>query len=103
MESSIIRRLETVKEEIFAAAASDGSSAAFTEKWTTLQQDINHASQTGRLSRETHALIFQTASMVCTLAEFFVKLERGHKALSSKLTSDLNEIFGQVRSISWVV
>ena len=60
MEFSIIRQLETVEEEILAAVASDGSSAfaVFAEKWTTLLQDINQASQAGHLSRETQALVF---------------------------------------------
>ena len=95
MEFSIIRQLETVEEEILAA---DGSSAlaAFTEKWTTLLQDINQASQAGHLSRETQALVFQTASMVNTLAESFLEFEQTHIALSVQFKDDMQEIYARV-------
>ena len=102
MEFSIIRRLETVEDEMLAAVASDGSSAlaVFTEKWSTLLQDINHASQAGHLSRETQALAFQTASMVNTLAESFVEFEQTHITLSKQFKDDMQEIYAQVCFIS---
>lgn len=99
MEFSIIRRLETVEDEILAAVASDGSSAlvVFTEKWTTLLRDISQASQAGHLSCETQALVFQTASMVNTLAESFVEFEQTHIALSVQFRGDrMQEIYAQV-------
>ena len=105
MEFSISRRLETVEEEMRAAVASDGSSAlaVFTEKWTTLLRDINQASQTGHLSRETQALVFQTASMVNTLAGSFVEFEQTHVALSVQFKDDMQEIYARVCSISRLV
>ena len=99
MELSIIRRLETVEKEILTAVASDGSSAlaVFTEKWTTLLGDISQASQAGHLSCKTQALVFQTASMVNTLAESFVKFEQTHIALSVQFRDDcMQEIYAQV-------
>ena len=102
MEYSIIRQLETVEEEMLAA---DGSSAlaVFTERWTTLLQDINQASQAGHLSRETQALVFQTASMVNTLAESFLEFERTHIALSVQFKDDMQEIYARVCFISRLV
>ena len=96
MESSIIFRLQIAEEEIFEAVASDGSSAIFIEKWTALEQDINHALQAGCLSRETQSLVFQTASMISTIAESFLRLQKGYSSLSAQLTADLDEIFTQV-------
>ena len=85
--------------------AADGSSglAVFTEKWTTLLQDINQASQAGHLSRETQALVFQTASMVNTLAESFLEFERTHIALSVQFKDDMQEIYARVCFISRLV
>ena len=106
MEFSIIRRLETVEEEILAAVASDGSSAlaVFTEKWTTLLQDINQASQAGHLSRETQVLGFQIASMVNTLAKSFAEFEQTHIApLSVQFKDDMQEIYARVCFISRLV
>ena len=102
MEFSIIRQLKTVEEEMLAAVASNGSSAlaVFTEKWTTLQQDINQA---GHLSRETQALVFQTASIVNTLAESFVEIERTCIALSVQFKDDMQEIYARVCFISRLV
>ena len=96
MESSIIHRLEIVEEEIFAVVASDESSVAFAERWTTLQQDIDQALQAGHLSCETQALAFRIASNVKALAESFLESEQERIALSAKLTADLNVIFAQV-------
>lgn len=101
MESSLIRRLETVEDEMFAAVAS--TSTAFAEKWTTLQQDINHALQAGLLSCETQSLAFQTASMIRTIAESFLKVEQEHIALSVKLQDDVQDIYAQVCTITWLV
>ena len=99
MESSIIRRLETVEEEIFSAVASDGSSAlaTFTEKWTALQQDVNQALQAGHLSRKTQVLVFQTASIVSTLAESFKELQKGYSSLSVQFKDAMENIYSQVR------
>ena len=90
---------------MLAAVASNGSSAlaVFTEKWTTLQQDINQASQAGHLSRETQALVFQTASIVNTLAESFVEIERTCIALSVQFKDDMQEIYARVCFISRLV
>lgn len=106
MEFSIIRRLETVEEEILSAVASNGSSAlaVFTKKWTTLLQDINQASQAGHLSREAQALVFQTASMVNTLAESFAEFEQTHIGLSVQFRDDrVQEIYARVCFISRLV
>ena len=97
MESSIIRQLVTTEEEMLGTVASNGSSAAFAEKWSILQQDIIRALQVGHLSCETQALAFRTASMVNTLAESFVKFEQTHIALSVQFRDDcMQEIYAQV-------
>ena len=47
-------------------------------------------------SRETQALVFQTASMVNTLAESFLEFEQTHIALSVQFKDDMQEIYARV-------
>ena len=103
MESSIIRQLVTTEEEMLGTVASNGSSAAFAEKWSILQQDIIRALQVGHLSCETQALAFRTASNVRTLAELLLELEQGHIALLAQLKDDMQDIFAQVCFIYLIV
>jgi hypothetical protein len=101
MTVSLQHRLRTIENDFLLAAnagdanAGDSAWQAVLATWLELKEDIHKATEQNSLGEETMAIIYTTSSRLSILSESFLDLDRDSKALTSALTSDLDDIFAQ--------